>query len=121
MKRFSAAAFLLATIVPPAFAGAATPKRLVDLEITLPNGSVARATTVESEGVVVKLVNNTRYGFVPTLPDRDDVHVVITIWDVEAKPMQKLGTISVEVGAAAVRTDTAPSFAIRAVRVVKLR
>jgi hypothetical protein len=55
-------------------------KRSVEMEITLPNGAVARAAAPEDEGVVVKLVDGSRYGFVPTLTRNEDAIVAIEIW-----------------------------------------
>src|SRR5438309_10476771 len=100
-------------------ASAPARKRSVDMEITLPNGAVARAAAPEDEGVIVRLVDTARFGFVPTLPRDNETPVVFTVWDVDAKPMHKLGTVTVETGGGMVRTDTSPSFGIRVLRVIK--
>jgi hypothetical protein len=94
-------------------------RRSVDMEITLPNGAATRVTVPEDEGVVVKLVDGTRFGFVPTLPHDDDSPVVVSIWDVDRKPIRKLGSLTVEVGGESVHTDTSPSFGVRVVRIIK--
>ena len=69
--------------------------------------------------MIVKLVDNTRFGFVPTLSRDDETHVVFSVCGVDAKPMQMLGTVTVEIGGATARTDTSPSFGIRVVRLIK--
>lgn len=106
-------------VLLPALVSAAARKRSVQIEITLPNGAVARAAVPEDEGVVVKLVDGTRFGFVPTLPRDEDAIVAIAIWDVDRKPMEKLGSVTIDTGGPMVRSDTSPSFGIRVVRVIK--
>jgi hypothetical protein len=94
-------------------------KRSIEMEITLPNGAVARAATTEEEGVIVKLVDGRRFGFVPILPHGNDVVAMVGIWDVDRKPVQKLGSVNVEVGGVIVHSDTSPSFGLRVARVIE--
>jgi hypothetical protein len=101
-----------------ALVSSAPRKRSVEMEIALPNGAVARAATPEEEGVIVKLVDGRRFGFVPTFPHGDDSVVMVSIWNVDGKPVRKLGSVDVEVGGQSVRSDTSPSFGVRVARVI---
>ena len=111
---------LVVVVLIAAVSAAAPRKRSVEMAITLPNGAVARAAAPEDEGVMVTLADGTRFGFVPAL-SRDDSAIVVSIWDVDAQPMKKLGTVRVAVGGDEVRSDTSPVFGVRITRVVKPR
>jgi hypothetical protein len=91
--------------------------RLVEMEITLPNGAVPHVTVHEREGAVIKLASGARYGFVPAI-STDGRSAVVSIWDADAKPIRKLGSVTVAVGGAAVKSDTSPPFAVRVTRVL---
>jgi hypothetical protein len=107
-------AAMFATLVTP------PPRKLtVEMAITLPNGAVAHASAPEDEGVMVKLADGSRFGFVPAMSPDDESTVSVAIWDVDAKPIKRLGTTAVPVGGADVRSETSPAFLIRVVRVVK--
>lgn len=113
------ALIVLGAVSMSALVSSAPRRRSVEMEITLRNRAVARAAAPEDEGVIVKLVDGTRFGFVPTLPRSDDPVVAVSIWDVDRKPMQKSGIVNVEVGGPMVHSDTSPSFGLRVVRVIK--
>jgi len=98
--------------------GTAPPRRAVDLEITLSNGATPRVIVRENEGAVVKLPDGTKFGFVPTMQIREDVAVVVGIWDVNRIPCDKRGSVAVDVGGPVVHSDTSPSFGIRILRVI---
>jgi streptogramin lyase len=97
----------------------APPKRSVEMEITLPNGSAPRVIVPEDEGAIVKLPDGKRFGFVPTLRSADGTAVAVGIWDVDSVPFHKVGQVEVDVGGPVTHSDTSPSFGIRIVRVVK--
>ena len=111
-----------AVLVAMAFAAAAAlapRKNTVEMAITLPTGAVAHASAPADEGVTVKLADGSRYGFVPALTPDDESTVTVSIWDVDAKPITRLGTTTVAIGGADVRSETSPEFLIRVVRVVR--
>jgi hypothetical protein len=111
-------AFLVATAIAVA-AAPAPRKRSVEMAITLPNGAVANAAAPEDDGVVIKLVDGSRFGFVPAVSPSDDSTVAVSLWDVDARPMKKLGTVTAAVGGAEVNSGTSPAFLIRVVKIVK--
>lgn len=110
-------AVLVATTL--ATAALAPRKHTVEMAITLPTGAVAHASAPEDEGVLVKLADGSRYGFVPALTPDDESTVNVSIWDVDAKPIKRLGTTTIAIGGADVRSETSPVFLIRVVRVVR--
>ncbi len=101
-----------------ALATPAPPKRSVELEITLPKGGAPRVIVREDEGAVVRLPDGARFGFVPSVRNGEDTAVVIGIWDVDRVPLQKLGSVEVEVGGPLAQSETLPSFGIRVLRVI---
>jgi hypothetical protein len=84
MRLQSTAIVVGGAVTTAALVWAATSKRSVEMHIVLPNHAVAHAAAPEDESVIVKLVDGTRFGFVPTLPRGDDPLVVVVIWDVIA-------------------------------------
>jgi hypothetical protein len=97
---------------------AAAPTRSVDLEITLPSGATPRAIVADKVGAVVTLPNGTKYGFVPTI-QADGKGVVVKVWEIAREPWRMLGSVDVEEGGPVVRSDTAPSFGLRVVRIIR--
>lgn len=94
-------------------------KRTLTVEITLPTKAVARPTVPEGEGFVVTLPDGTRFGFVPTISPDGEAVVTVDIWDLNRKPMHKLGSVTIEAGGSMVRSDTSPSFGVRVLRVIQ--
>lgn len=117
---FTTLAVVAATILAAA-ATMAPPRHTVEMAITLPTGAVAHASAPEDEGVMVKLADGSRYGFVPALTPDDESTVIVSIWDVDAKPIKRLGATTVAIGGADVRSETSPVFLIRVVRVVRTK
>jgi hypothetical protein len=110
---------VLAAVTLAAAAALAPRKHTVEMAITLPTGAVAHASAPEDEGVMVTLADGSRYGFVPALTPDDESRVIVSIWDVDAKPIRRLGTTTVASGGADVQSETSPVFLIRVVRVVR--
>src|ERR1041385_2990396 len=60
-------ALLMAVIVLAAGAESASRKRSIEMEITLPTGDLAHALVAEGEGAIIRLRDQSRFGFVPTI------------------------------------------------------
>ena len=101
---------------------AAPAKRVVDLEVTIPERATPRVMAHEDEGAAVKLPNGKRFGFVPTIREMDGLIVtLVSIWDADSRPQRKLGGVEVQVGGATARSQTTPAFGVRLLRVINAK
>lgn len=99
---------------------AASSKRWVELDITLPGGETPRVVVREDEGALIRLKAGPRFGFVPTIQaGQEPLRVVVAIWDVDSEPNARVGQVETVVGGPMVQSETAPSFGVRVTRVIK--
>ena len=95
----------------------AASERVVEMQITLPNGAAPVLKVREGVSATVGLKEG-KFGFVPTFHAGDESTVVVGVFDVEANPHRQVGQVEVPVGGNAVQSETTPAFRIRVSRVI---
>jgi hypothetical protein len=95
----------------------AASKRIVEMQVTLPNGAAPVMKVDEGVPATVGLKEG-KFGFVPTFRAGNESTVVVEVFDVQANPHRQLGQVEVPVGGNAVQSETTPAFRIRVSRVI---
>jgi len=92
-------------------------KRLVVMQIELPDGAAPQLKVYEGQPASIELRDGQKFGFVPTPDASTNSTVVVSIFDLKTTPHRQLGEVEVNVGGGSVRSDTTPGFGIRVVEI----